>query len=686
MSLREYLPTWLGGSERAAGPPIDFEPPFTQWFGPGIANQPSHETLLREERGVSARATRALANRISSLKPLVKVSRRVEDGTLIDEILDDHPLKALIDRPHPDFSRAQLLRLTTQWIVTVGEAYWYKVGNGFRVPTELHPVPPANVKPIVDAGVVVAYNVKDGKGAKRDVPPDLITRFYFPDPESPWTSEGYLGPAAVTADSLRFAGEHLRAHYQSDATPKSYLQPQENADVWTQEQKERFWAMWRKHYHNRLGTDIGVPGIIPTGYQLMSMVVQSGGDLVPLLEFWRDEQLMDYGVPRSILGQVVSGDRSSAEVNQWVFDQYSVMPLTNLIADGITLQLAPDFDASLFVEFEKFVSDDKHFNLEQETADLVGKVRSVNQVREDRGLDPAPWGDEPVGKIGEMPYEPDAIYELSSDEPTALGDEEPEEERKRLVASDRTRAAYFTPDVEWLRQVAREKAYVPSFEKQMRIVFGIQERETVKRLKKAMRVTTPEVFTPEKWGSLFEKRVEPIREKAFQAVMAETLAGLGIEDFSITETMMQVLRHQGALLVQQTNRTTQKLISRQLEAGTAEGESIDQIAKRIRGVFTQRRRNHARTIARTEVLKASQQAQLDSFALAGIERRAWHTSQDAAVRDSHEYADGQIRAVGEPFDLAGEPALAPGIGLGGSQLSAGNSINCRCFLVPVLEG
>ena len=33
-----------------------------------------------------------------------------------------------------------------------------------------------------------------------------------------------------------------------------------------------------------------------------------------------------------------------------------------------------------------------------------------------------------------------------------------------------------------------------------------------------------------------------------------------------------------------------------------------------------------------------------------------------------------------------EQADAPGIGLGGSALSAGNSINCRCFVTPVVEG
>jgi SPP1 gp7 family putative phage head morphogenesis protein len=708
MSFREYLPTWLGGVQRAAGEPIPFHPIYTNLFGPGVGNQPDHATLLKENIGVADRATRAIANRVSTLNPQVKVTRRVTGGTTADEILDDHVLKALLDRPHPNISRAQLLRLTTQYIVTVGEAYWYKVGNRLGVPSELHPIPPTNIFPLLSSNIVSGYRVTDGNGRQEDIDADLIVRFYFPDPENPWASEGYLGPSGITADTLKFSGQHLRGHYQHDATPKTVLEALDGADAFTQDQKERFWTMWRKHYHNRVGTDVGIPGILPTGYKLVQMALQTGADIVPLLEFLRDEQLMDFGTPRSILGQVVSGDRSSAEVNQWVFDQYTVLPIANLIADGITSQLAPDFDPALFVDFEKFVSDDKRFNLEQEVADINGKVRSINMVREDRGLDPAPWGDEPVGKIGEMPYDPDAIYDFGSDTPGAIEDEEtppegteeePEEPRSRGNGRD----SYFSQSAEWARQMAREKKYVPSFDREMKAVLGIQERSVLKKLKAAEprgrqhgfawqsptyprpRVSVPQLFDPEEWRSLFERRVEPVRVKAFEAIMAETLGGFGIDDFVFTDEMRLLLKRQGALLIKHANFTTQNMIAKQLDQAIAEGEGIDQIAQRIRGVF-RTRRHHARTIARTEVLKASQEAQLASFDLAGVERNQWWTAYDDAVRDAHLPMHGEIRAKGETFDLGGEPAIAPGIGPGHGQLSARNSINCRCYLTPVVEG
>lgn len=179
-------------AKRAATYPIAFNPPAAQYFGAGIGTQPDHQTLLRETLGIADTGVRAIANRLGSLNPQVKISRQGQTGTTEDEILDDHRLKILLDRPHPNYSRFQMLRLIGQYIVTVGVAYLLKVGSRLQVPIELHPMPPWLVTPQIDMGVVHAYSVLDGSGKPHTIPAENIVRFYFPDPESPWTSEGYI--------------------------------------------------------------------------------------------------------------------------------------------------------------------------------------------------------------------------------------------------------------------------------------------------------------------------------------------------------------------------------------------------------------------------------------------------------------------------------------------------------------
>ncbi len=225
--------------ERAATEAIGFHSPSAIDFGPGIGGQPGHTTLLRESTGIADTATRAIANRVSTLNPLVKVKRRVRDGTVVEETLDDHVLKDTLDRPHPNLTRSQLLRLTTQHIVTVGEAYWLKVANGFGLPTEFHPIPPAQCIPLVYRGVVQAYKVTDGAGKPTELPADQVCRFYFPDPENMHAGEGYLGPQGMTADSLKFAGQHLRRHYEHDATPKTVMESSGDAVAFTDTEWQR---------------------------------------------------------------------------------------------------------------------------------------------------------------------------------------------------------------------------------------------------------------------------------------------------------------------------------------------------------------------------------------------------------------------------------------------------------------
>lgn len=421
MSVASAL-AWLRGSFKRAGSsrPIEIVPGPSRYFGPGVITQPTHQTLLAESIGIPDTATRAIANRIAGLNPQVLVTRRIHRGTCEDEILDRHPLKRLLDMPHPQFSRSKLLRLTAQWVLTTGEAYWQKVGNGIGVPIELHPIPPTFVQPLTERNITRAYQITDANGSQYAIPANQMVRIFWPDPENPWRSEGTLGPAGITADSHKFAGQHLRVHYQNDATPRTILKAlAEDAEPLPDDPtRDRFYALWREYYSSRGGTRSGLPAMLPKGWDAMELAMQTGADLTPLLEYWRDDLLMAYGVPRSVLGQVVSGDRSSAETNQWVFDRYAVKPITDLIAEDLTYQLAKDFDEAIKVEFEPFVSEDKEYELKRKAQDLTMMVTTINEERVKYGEEEVPWGDQPIGTTADVPYDPEAAAERANRPPT----------------------------------------------------------------------------------------------------------------------------------------------------------------------------------------------------------------------------------------------------------------------------
>ena len=135
------------------------------------------------------------------------------------------------------------------------------------------------------------------------------------------------------------------------------------------------------------------------------------------------------------------------------------------------------------------------------------------------------------------------------------------------------------------------------------------------------------------------------------------------------------IRARANQLAGQVTDTTYSAIQQALADGVANGASIDDLASAVQHVFDVADRSRALTIARTEVISASNgsaslaAAQLPADVAGGQE---WISTRDGRTRDDHADADGQVVVMGAPFDVGGEPLLYPGDPAG----DGGNVINC----------
>lgn len=128
-----------------------------------------------------------------------------------------------------------------------------------------------------------------------------------------------------------------------------------------------------------------------------------------------------------------------------------------------------------------------------------------------------------------------------------------------------------------------------------------------------------------------------------------------------------------------------RIIKNAVARGLLTGEHPERIAKRIEGVFTGNEplSPHARAvrIARTEtnrVMSEVAQQTIKAANASGIKiKNRWDATLDSKTRESHRKVDGEVR---EPGDRFSNGARRPGDG------GAAESINCRCALVPVLDG
>lgn len=153
-----------------------------------------------------------------------------------------------------------------------------------------------------------------------------------------------------------------------------------------------------------------------------------------------------------------------------------------------------------------------------------------------------------------------------------------------------------------------------------------------------------------------------------------------------------------AYLAEVTNRLVRvpeevfDLVAHQVAAGVNLGEGIPELRKRIDTVLSttgsERWPNRATVIARTEAIGALNAGRSEAFrALSEQEpdqplERIWLATDDSRTRDTHQAADGQRVALGQPFIVGGFELAFPGDPSGPPQ----EVIQCRCTMLLVEPG
>ena len=113
--------------------------------------------------------------------------------------------------------------------------------------------------------------------------------------------------------------------------------------------------------------------------------------------------------------------------------------------------------------------------------------------------------------------------------------------------------------------------------------------------------------------------------------------------------------------------------------GDAQGMDLDELIEHVE-TAAERGGNWLRLNARTVATALAGQAQLDQARALGVTHTQWISRRDDRVRGAHVVADGQVRPIGEPFDVGGFKLEYPG---DPSGLPASGPVvyGCRCGLL-----
>ncbi len=703
----------------------------------GFGDSSNAKATLDAISGASASAIRVIRQRIQGLQ-LGVYTRRFVNGKFEDTPAFNHPLQSLLDNPtlNPEglftHSYKQLIGLVTTQYLAVGEAYLIVIQDGAGIPRQLQIATPGTIEPQLTKGVISGYRVfGTQRGPDRILRPQDVIRFWEPDPFDLYESRGIMGKSQAIIETDLFAIERWRKFYQNDATPKLAFVAKDgaSADFPSQVEQEEVSSAWQRFYNRLTGRRNLTPAWVHPDWnieQLSSEEEAASG--VTMMTHTRRKVFETFGVSTAAVGDVVDVNRAAAETTRYTMDVNTIEPITELEADAFTTQLAnqypsPNDNVQLVVKFQPFIMRDKAFELQKDQIDAQMKLRSPNEIRTQRepALDPASWGGFPVGGLADTPYTGEeeeldlsgftlAETTQETEEVTAVEEGEEDAEPRARVRSLKGLRAHFSAEREWMRVVQRDERFTPKFRDVQRSVFKRQGEIALERFlatgrQKAVHAGVEEhlrveyrgedsnpdwarapaddlvedIFPLNGWQTLFEQTTEVVREASFVASASEATDAITSQRFVMTEAARGVLTEMDLTHYVFVNTTTQDALRVELSAGLAAGESTDQIAARIVNTFSTRRKQATR-IARTEIASAVQTAQIEGYKQTGVvEKKMWNTSLDGDVRDSH-IIEGQTRDLDEPFSL-GNGAIANGPA--DPALSAGDRINCRCFVTPV---
>jgi HK97 family phage portal protein len=322
-----------------------------------------------------------------------RLRARIKSAAIIEEVTD-HPLLTLLRRANPILTTFDLWELTTLYQEVHGSAYWYlDFDPVLNVPRAVWLLPSQNVTPRRDpnsASLVDYYLYRNGRSEERFAPEQII-HFAYPDPRDPYTSG--LSPLRACFEQVSLTSDYAafkKAKFENHAIPDAVISPDE---VMGEEERDRLETQWN-HRFRRGGSG---KVVVAESSLKVSLLNQSMGDLAALADMaaTKTDIANAFHVPIAFLTSQTNLANLQASQSQHM--SLAISPRLERRDEKLNAQLVPLFDPTgrLFLASEDPVPVDQNLLVQQQIADLKYGVVSINEIRSERGLPPAPWGDVP---------------------------------------------------------------------------------------------------------------------------------------------------------------------------------------------------------------------------------------------------------------------------------------------------
>jgi hypothetical protein len=305
----------------------------------------------------------------------------------------DHPLPKVLESSNDFALGLTTKRLTQIYLELVGEAFWIKERNDFRMPIGLWPLPPHWVKK-TPTPAKPFFDVKF-LGWEGEIPMSEVVWFVHPDPSNPY-GRG-VGVARSLVDELEtdeYAAKHMKAFFYNRARPDIIVSGKGLRETETkrleQDWIQKLQGFWRTFKPYFISGEVKVDTIEQNFAHLQ---------LLELRKHVRDTVMQAEGLPPELQGVIENSNRATIDSADYLFARWTLVPRLEFLRATMQERLVPDYDENLILDYESPVAEDKEFHLK--VAEAAPFSTMIDEWREMRGEEPLP---NEQGKVFMVPF------------------------------------------------------------------------------------------------------------------------------------------------------------------------------------------------------------------------------------------------------------------------------------------
>jgi hypothetical protein len=620
-------------------------------------------------------------------------------------------LKAFWTKPAKGLSRDEFLRASVGWWNLKGEVF-YILDDSWLLRTAtkspLIVAKPSEMREVVEDGELIGWEWTQANGKRQLLIPDQVIQVKRWNPDNKWRGLSKMEAAMIAAEADYLQGVFSANLARNNGDQGVFVIAKGNMP--TEEQQKQIIMMLREKREAARRGELR-PAFLAGDIEIKDPLIQTpDADFVAQRMGNRHEIYIAFGVPPS-MADVVASYSIGAASDRYILIEDTCMPLAKTLGDTYAeislryLRMDPATPLSCAFNFSK------HSVMAQARLEMLGaadklwaKGVPMKECNDYLGLGLPEYEGWDVGylpinvsPVGED-EDPSQTFAENTPPPANNGtdpaDDDVQELQKIFAQRNGTAGAVAKSSEAarqrlWKKHMAQRMPSVRRYRTALNKCLAGARADMLGKLAAHHQMTGRSIVAKSGASSAFMFNLHDFAAEfktAMDACAHETYTDAGqqlYDEIGKDDPWVSPPAKVKEFIAQRENRlknVPQEIfnqIKRQLDAGVDAGDSIRDIAKRVSGEFDVIESGRARTIATTEVGAGYGSARDASMKAAGIKHKEWLTSGNSNVREAHAEAEGQVRAIDEPYDVDGEEIDFPGDPDG----SAENVINCHCVSI-----